>query len=108
MSKKEVITMLKTFIKTGNIKYPLEGLCHNIFVCQKARPKKTYVTVFQLDDMFRSWDKFSGNCIYPVESPWWSIISARNYFRGNLYEGRQLKMRKLLAQHIINELDLEL
>ncbi len=107
MSNKEIIiARLEKFISTGKVVVPYQGLCHFITSCQNNLIHE--LTITDLHKIFLSWEYFSGDEVYPIKSPWYSLLSTEGYYiHDNLYKGRQLKMRKLLARHIINELSKE-
>ena len=102
-----VIAMLNDFLDNGVPKYSsTRGLCHNISVVNILMTVEShYLPEYFLRGIFRTWGRFSGDDIYPITSPWYSSETPEMYFFNDKYKGRQLRMRKLLAKHIINELE---
>jgi hypothetical protein len=95
-----VIARLEKFIETGKVVRPSRGLCAFVIDCQTEDSGR--VTFSDLHDIFRTWEHFSGDELYPIKSPWYSSEGGYEYHVFGKYKGRKLKMRKLLAQHIIN------
>ncbi len=104
MSNKEVIDMLEEFIITGKVRSPQYGLCKAVYDCQENKGLgSAYINSFKhLVDIFKTWEYFSGDKTFPIKSPWYGFSSPSEYYGKGMYRGRQLKLRKHLAQHIIN------
>lgn len=106
---KKVKRGMKHFHKTGKTKGRFDsdcGLCANI---------SDYI-VFEIGDsarfldyrfsIFRKWENFSGNKMYPIP-PKDMMETAKDYYDygvdyQKLYTGRQYKMRLKLINHMIN------
>lgn len=77
---------------------PRSGLCVNI---EENCPEECAVL---FKSTFESWEHFSGSLTYPIIDVSSHQSSREQYFMGNLYKGKQLELRKNLAQHALDVL----
>ena len=96
----DILVSLKEDVMCGVNEYPNVGIC-NIIEC-KASSNIYTVWVNTCDEAVKSWDKFSGNHLYPVPSPDKDKLPGECYlYVENKWDGEYGKLRMELLDHLI-------
>lgn len=91
-----LLNKLNRFIEEKTVEHTTVGLCLNLNL-----PTKSEI----LQNMFRSWKKYSGSIGFPIPSSDKKLTSHKYYCtREDFYTGEQLDLRVSFAKHICEEL----
>lgn len=83
----DALLLLREKAVTGVVDYPNHGICSNL-----SRLTDSYdFPYYFVKDNCEDWQNFSGDTSYPIEG----------YDLGDLWEGRQLRLRLSLLDHLI-------
>ena len=97
LTNRMIKTKLQNFVKYEELEIEDDdvGLCDNFDL----------ENIPNIEEMFQSWEHYSGNRMYPIKSTNEKYDCIESYSCESLYYGEQLEFRLLLSQHIINEID---